>query len=83
MHSVIHQNRIDRVCACRFHASIPQAARMDYLRKPEGKAADLMVKQRGPKGQGSALSKHVAKLGRSGKTAKPGKVSVQGRDLAV
>ena len=67
----------------RFHASIPQAARMDYLRKPEGKQAELLVKQRGGKGRGSTLSKHVAKLGRSGKASRPGKVSVQGRDLAM
>ena len=56
---------------------------MDYLRKPEGKQVDLLVKGRGPKAKQGALTKHLAKLGRSGKVAKPGKVSVQGRDLAV
>ena len=68
---------------CRFHASIPQAARMDYLRKPEGKQMDLVTQGRGPKPKQGGLSKHLAKLGRSGRTAKPGKVSVQGVGLAV
>ena len=56
---------------------------MDYLRKPEGKQMDLVSNSRGPKAKQGGLSKHLAKLGRSGKAAKPGKVSVQGVGLAV
>ena len=70
---------------CRWHASIPQAARMDYLRRPEGKQVDQSSLARGPKAKQGALGKHLAKLSRGAPSrgAKPNKVSVQGNNMAV
>jgi transcription factor SPN1 len=64
----------------RFHAAIPKAAALDYVRQPESKAA-MVHRRGGGKGGGEhKLTKKLAGLGKK-KSARASNVSVEGRNV--
>ena len=67
---------------CRYHASIPQAARMDYTRRPQSLSMETST---GRKARNDKMSKHMQQLARKGKTGpvKLSQVSIQGRGLGM
>lgn len=69
----------------RYHASIPQPARLDYLKRPESAVnVDPASLRKGPgklSGMGKKLKHLNAKKSNAG--AKAAKVSVEGRGLLI
>lgn len=67
----------------RWHAAIPQAASLDYVRAPKSKAT-MPEQKRGGSRQGEhKLSKKLATLGKGSKSARASQVSVEGRNVMV
>ena len=67
----------------RFHASIPQAASLDYVKRPESKA--VMVEKRAGAKAGAGEHKLTKKLNNLGKraTSRATNVSVEGRNVTL
>ena len=65
----------------RWHASIPEPARLDYVRRPESQVAlDVSKARRAPEGTLDKRLKAINRPGRAGQ-ARAAKVSVEGRGL--
>ena len=64
----------------RLHATIPQAASLDYIRRPESKA--VMVPKRGGKASEHKITKKLKTLGKR-ESSRAANVSVQGRDVTL
>ncbi|KAK9811084.1 hypothetical protein WJX73_001426 [Symbiochloris irregularis] len=67
----------------RWRASVPQAARMDYTKRPESLV--VMDGGTGRKARNDKMGKHLEKLSRKGRTGvvRKTQVSIQGRGLAM
>ena len=65
----------------RWHASIPEPARLDYVRRPESQVAlDVSKARRAPQGALDKRLKAINRPGRAGQ-ARAAKVSVEGRGM--
>lgn len=65
----------------RFHAAIPQAASLDYVKRPESRAT-MVDKRSGGKSSEHKLSKKLKTLGKVA-TKRAANVSVEGRNVTV
>jgi transcription factor SPN1 len=65
----------------RLHAAIPQAASLDYVRRPESKVA-MLDKRAGGKGAGEhKLTKKLNSMGKKGSAFSKSAVSAEGRNV--
>jgi len=65
----------------RFHATIPQAASLDYVRRPESKAA-MVISRGGSKGGEHKIKKKLETMGKKS-SRRATNVSVEGRNMNV
>lgn len=69
----------------RWHASIPQPARLDYVKRPESKVNVDPASIRGGSSKATGMAKKLKQLNakKSNAGVKGSKMSIEGRGLAI
>ncbi|PRW61505.1 IWS1-like protein [Chlorella sorokiniana] len=67
----------------RFHASIPQAAALDYVKAPSGKFAMPEAKKGGKKGDEHKLTKKLKGMTKGARAGRAAVASVEGRNVTI
>ncbi|KAK9810543.1 hypothetical protein WJX72_012470 [[Myrmecia] bisecta] len=67
----------------RWHASIPQPARLDYVRRPDSQVQPAEGSNARKPPKNDKMAKRLKTLGRKGASVKAAKVSVEGRGLII
>lgn len=67
----------------RFHASIPQAAALDYVKAPSGKFAMPETKKGGKKGDEHKLTKKLKGMSKGARAGRAAVASVEGRNVTI